>query len=215
MSDVQVDERYLPQIRAAYVAELEQRVGRPHSDERSALEKTLKDLADEELRCARQHAKQQLSDQTWETLWREWQDQRGAIKATLEAMDRNCEVHISTLDDALRLIGKAGILFERLPPQGQHDLLRHLVRRVVINPEGVILRMELRTPFAYLRRLAADATGPHRPKRGAGSRKNRTSSARAAGSSYVSFDAPTGIRTLVLALKGPRPGPLDDGGLSE
>jgi hypothetical protein len=26
------------------------------------------------------------------------------------------------------------------------------------------------------------------------------------------FHAPTGIRTLVLALKGPRPGPLDDGG---
>ena len=26
------------------------------------------------------------------------------------------------------------------------------------------------------------------------------------------FGAPTGIRTPVLALKGPRPGPLDDGG---
>jgi hypothetical protein len=27
------------------------------------------------------------------------------------------------------------------------------------------------------------------------------------------FCAPTGIRTLVLALKGLRPGPLDDGGM--
>ncbi len=195
MRDVQVDERYLPQIRAAYVTELEQRVGRPHSDERSALEKTLKDLADEELRCARQHAKQQMTDETWEILWREWQDQRSAIKATLEAMDRNCEVHISTLDDALRLIGKAGILFTRLPPQGQQDLLRHIVKRVVINPEGQILRMELRTPFGYLHRLAAGATGPQGPKHGAGSRKNKTSGAGAAGSSYVSFDAPTGLRT--------------------
>src|SRR5512143_3045856 len=97
----------------------------------------------------------QLTDETWEALWREWQDQRSAIKATLEAMDRNCETHIATLDDALRLIGKAVILFERLPPQGQQDLLRHVVKRVVINPEGQVLRMELRPPFSYLHRLAA------------------------------------------------------------
>ena len=32
------------------------------------------------------------------------------------------------------------------------------------------------------------------------------------GSECVSQSAPTGIRTPVLALKGPRPSPLDDGG---
>ncbi len=31
-------------------------------------------------------------------------------------------------------------------------------------------------------------------------------------SSPLELDAPTGIRTPVLALKGLRPGPLDDGG---
>jgi DNA invertase Pin-like site-specific DNA recombinase len=193
MHNIQVDDKYLPRIREAYVTELEGRVGTRHSSERSALEKALKDLADEELRCARQHAKKQLSDETWDILWREWQDQRSAIKATLEAMDRNCEVHIATLDDALRLVSKAGILFDRLPQAGQQDLLRHVVKRVIISPEGQIVRMELRTPFSYLYRLAAGTNGARGPKNGSGSRKNKTSGVRAAGSSYVSLGAPTGV----------------------
>ena len=70
MHDIQVDSQYLPSIRAAYVKELEGRIGRHHSSERAGLEKTLKDLADVELCCARQHAKKQLSDETWDILWR-------------------------------------------------------------------------------------------------------------------------------------------------
>jgi len=139
------------------------------------LEKTLKDLAAEELRCARQHAKKQLSDETWDILWREWQDQRSAIKATLEAMDRNSEGHIATLDDALQLIAKAGILFDRLSPKDQQDLLRHMVERVVLSPEGQILRMDLRTPFSYLQRLAHGRTTAVGPQSPSSSRKNETS----------------------------------------
>ena len=74
-------------------------------------------------------------------------------------MDRSCKVQVATLDDALRLIAKAGILFARLPQQGQQDLLRHMVKRVVIYPEDQILRMELRTPFCYLQKLAKQAKG--------------------------------------------------------
>jgi hypothetical protein len=58
-----------------------------------------------------------------------------------------------------RLIAKAGTLISRFPQQGQHDLLRHMVKRVVINPEGQILRIELRTPFCYLQTLADEAKG--------------------------------------------------------
>jgi hypothetical protein len=76
MCGIQVDQQWLPIIRETYVADLEQRVGKPRGDERAVMDKALKDLADEELRCARQHARGQLSDETWEALWREWQDQR-------------------------------------------------------------------------------------------------------------------------------------------
>src|SRR5258708_6882322 len=198
MHDIQVDEQFLSLIREAYVQQVRDRMGHPNGTDRGALERALKDLAEEELRCARQHGKKQLSDETWDILWREWQDQRSAIKATLEAMDRNCEAHIATLDEALRLIAKAGILFDRLPPKGQQDLLRHMVERVVISPEGQILGMDLRTPFSYLQQLARVTTPARGPKHGSGSRKNKTSGISAAGSSYVSFGAPTGLRPYSL-----------------
>jgi hypothetical protein len=71
----------------------------------------------------------------------------------LQSIDEACEAHIASLDDALSLIAKAGILFDKLDKQGQRQLLQHMVERVVINPEGRVLRIELRTPFSYLRSL--------------------------------------------------------------
>src|SRR5579859_7248714 len=188
MHDIQIDEKHLKTIRNEYVGQLEKLVSKTKTDERAMLEKTLKDLADEELRCARLHAKQQISDETWETLWREWQDQRNIIRTNLEAMDRSCNVQVATLDDALSLIAKAGILFTRLPQQGQQDLLRHMVKRVVINPEGQILRMELRTPFCYLQKLANQAKG----NAGAVAAKSGTSKTGFAGSSWLPPGTPIG-----------------------
>jgi len=188
MHDIQIDEKHLKTIRNEYVGQLEKLVSKTKTDERAMLEKTLKDLAEEELRCARLHAKQQISDETWETLWREWQDQRNIIRANLEAMDRSCKVQVATLDDALSLIAKAGILFTRLPQQGQQDLLRHMVKRVVINPEGQILRMELRTPFCYLQKLANQAKG----NAGAVAAKSGTSKTGFAGSSWLPPGTPIG-----------------------
>jgi DNA invertase Pin-like site-specific DNA recombinase len=154
IANIQVDCKWLPKIRETFMADVEHFLGKPNVTERALLEKTLKSLDEEELASARLHAKGKMSEEVWDTLWKGWQDQRRAIQATLRAIDDACEAHIASLDDALRLIAKAGILFEKLDKQGQRQLLQHMVERVVINPEGLVLRIELRTPFSYLRRLA-------------------------------------------------------------
>jgi DNA invertase Pin-like site-specific DNA recombinase len=198
MYGIQISESCVPLLRQLYKQQLDTLMKNPRRDERSALEMALKDLADEELRCARLHAKQQISDETWETLWTEWQEQRNAIKVTLEAMMKAGSAHIETLDDALRLIGKAGILFEKLSQEGQQDLLRHMVKRVVINPEGQILRMELRTPFCYLQQLFGTAKGfgeTEEPRKGSKAAKTKTSRTKSTGSSYVQFGSRGRIRT--------------------
>src|SRR5258708_9858743 len=204
IQNIQIDEHHLKTIREVYVSQLEKLVSRTAIDERSMLEKALGDLADEELRCARLHAKQKISDETWDTLWKEWQDQRNIIRTNLEAMDRSRQVQVATLDDALRLIAKAGILISRLPQQGQHDLLRHMVKRVVINPEGQILRMELRTPFCYLQKLADEAKGlkeTQGPKTGSVAGKTKTSKKDSAGSSCVRLGDPDRTRTYNQLIK--------------
>ncbi len=84
-------------------------------------------------------------------------------------------------------------------------------------PGRAILRIELQPPFGYLSQLIADHSEPTRLKgrlKRSRNGKNKTSGV-FAGSLQVSLSAPTEIRTPVLALRGPRPGPLDDGGISQ
>jgi len=54
------------------------------------------------------------------------------------------------LDEALNIIAKLGILYETLPRLDQKELLRNVVERVVLNPEGKIIRVDWLPPFAYL-----------------------------------------------------------------
>jgi len=54
------------------------------------------------------------------------------------------------LDEALNIIAKLGILYETLPRLDQKELLWNVVERVVLNPEGKIIRVDWLPPFAYL-----------------------------------------------------------------
>jgi hypothetical protein len=152
-------------------------------------------LDEEELASARLHARGKMSEEVWDSLWKDWQDQRSAIRQTLQAIDESCEIHIATLDDALKVIAKAGILFEKLDRSQQRTLLHYMVKRVIVNPEGRILRMELRTPFSYLQSLVADGqkTASQAGLRG---EENKTSRPYPAGSKFVSPGAPMGKLSL-------------------
>jgi hypothetical protein len=114
MHRIQVEEVWIPKLREAYVADVESRLGKPNVSERELLEKALKSLDEEELASARLHARGKMSEEVWDSLWKDWQDQRNAIRTTLRTIDESCQMHIATLDDALAVIAKAGILFDRL-----------------------------------------------------------------------------------------------------
>lgn len=119
-------------------------------------------------------------------------------KARLGTMQQQPDFYIKGFEDALRLMTKLGILYFNVDQEKQRELLLHMVNRVVINSEGIIVRVELHPPFAYLRGLLpGEGVKPpsgDNPSDG----KNKTSRASAAGSSIqVSFYAPYGIRTRV------------------
>jgi hypothetical protein len=125
---------------------------------------------------------------------RELRDQRVNVQAQLQSLMCDQEAQIGGLDDALRLIAKAGILFRGLPPEGQRELLRLMVERVVLDPKGEIIRMELYPPFGYLARLITDTAETARSTgtmNAALNGKTRTVEAEAAGSSFVKPCVPT------------------------
>jgi DNA invertase Pin-like site-specific DNA recombinase len=207
LHSIQIDPQVLPSVRAAYTAEVAQRLGHLRPDEAQTLRAALKAIDQEESRALRLFAIGKISEPVWDQLWSDWQQRRHGLTVQLHALQQNQEVYITNLNDALTLIAKIGILYSKLERSHQKDLLRHIVERVVVDPEGRIIRMELLPPFAYLNTLFHQVTA-----RNTGNDAGKTKTSQQAGqcSDWLALGDPNGTRTRVLALKGLRPRPLDD-----
>ena len=152
LTRIQVDPEMLPLIRASYTHELAQKLGHLKPDERIQIEVALKAVDEEEARMARLFASGKITDAIWDNLWAEWQDRRQKLRQSLETVQQEQEYHINNLDTALGIIAKIGVLYNSLERNDQKELLRQVVERVTVNTEGTV-KLELRTPFAYLKDL--------------------------------------------------------------
>jgi DNA invertase Pin-like site-specific DNA recombinase len=211
MLRIQVDPDMLPLIRDSYTDEIADRLGRIRPSQRADMERQLKDVDDEEARALRLYTMGKITDSVWNGLWEEWQDRRRSLRHALRSLEARNEVHVASLDAALKIITKVGILYCRLERDRQNKLLREMVKRVVVNPEGTILRMELLPPFAYLK----EVTDRVRQESEDPGRNGKTSMEAGLCSRHFSSGSPNGTRTRVSALKGQRPGPLDDGAVRD
>lgn len=174
---IQVDPNLIPIIRASYTHELKERMGHSRPDQHAQLQAALKQVDDEESRMARLVASGKISEETWESLWTEWQDRRQGIRRALETMHQE---HIDNLELALQIIARIGTLYNGLQRSDQKELLRQVVERVIVNDEGTVT-LELRAPFGYLRTLVddikrVDARIEKSTKRGRKATKNGESS---------------------------------------
>ncbi|MBK8139450.1 MAG: hypothetical protein IPK52_27165 [Chloroflexi bacterium] len=148
---IQVDPALIPRIQASYNEEVADKLGRMRPDQRADLKRKLKDIDEEEARALRLYASGKITDQVWDNLWTEWQDRRRTLRDTLQSFETSNAMHIANLDAAITVIAKVGVLYGKLERSNQRKLLREMVDRVVVTPEGAILRMELLPPFAYLK----------------------------------------------------------------
>jgi hypothetical protein len=110
-------------------------------------------------------------------------------------MNQDPAAQIASLDDALTIIAKAGILYQGMSPEGQQALLRLMVEKIVISPEGQISRVNWQTPFGYLAQLIADNSGTTSSTgkaRGVRKIRNQTNSGNAVSPTLVNLCALTG-----------------------
>lgn len=150
---IQVDPDLIPLIRDSYTNEIGDKLGRMRPDKRADLERKLKEVDDEEARALRLYTMGKISERVWDNMWTEWQDRRRSLRHALESIETQNDIHVGNLDTALTIISKVGILYSKLERDSQKKLLREMVNRVVVCPEGTILRMELLPPFAYLKKV--------------------------------------------------------------
>jgi DNA invertase Pin-like site-specific DNA recombinase len=156
---VQVNPQRIPLIRNRYEHELAEKLGHLQPDERTKLQIALKAVDDEETRMVRLFASGKITEAVWDGLWAEWQDRRRILRRSLETIDEERELHIHNLDVALEIISRIGVLYNGLVRSDQKELLR-IVERVIVNADGKV-RLELRSPFAYLKALTDEIRTGH------------------------------------------------------
>ena len=201
MTRIQINPELIPIIRESYTDELARKLGHLRPSEQTELQAALRAVDDEEARMARLFAGGKITERVWDNLWAEWQDRRRTIQMNLEALQQKRENHIANLDAALTVIAKAGILYNKLERSDQKELLRQMIERVVVNPEGMITRLELMSPFSYLRHVTQRIQNV-----GGVFSEEKTNANPEVGacSDYIPLCDPTGNRTLAFAVKGRR-----------
>lgn len=118
------------------------------------------------------------------------------LRQALESIETSNAIHIANLDAAITVIAKVGVLYGKLERSDQRKLLREMVDRVIVSPEGKILRMELLPPFAYLKEVI------DRVREGGGvEAQTKTSLSAGQCSSFPSSGTLGGSRTHNLSLR--------------
>jgi DNA invertase Pin-like site-specific DNA recombinase len=150
---IQVNPELISTIESAFTRDLHANLSEGITQDRSQLLAALKSVDDEEARSLRLYVAGKITDEIWNSLWAEWQDRRNLIRQTLASMSLEQEQHVDNLATALQIIAKIGKLYNGLERKDQKDLLRQVVRRVVVDECGKVT-LELKSPFEYLRNLA-------------------------------------------------------------
>jgi hypothetical protein len=195
---VQVDPVLLPQIRQAYLSD----VGRysvNHDRELQDLKAALKRLEERELNLWRAFTEHGMRPQIYEKLSREIKDERQRIENTMSALQQDSREYVANLDAALAIIAEIADRYLLHTPERQRDILKQMVSRVVINPEGRIVRIELKPPFNYLDGLHHSGEGNPRGKNPKS--QNKRTSVSDTGSLHLKFSDPERTRTSNQLIK--------------
>ena len=128
-------------------------------------------------------------------LAREYEDERQRITAAIDLISKESGEVIDNLDAALAVISEIADRYAEHTPQRQRDILKQMVKRVVIDPEGRIIRMELKPPFNYLDTLAK---GGQNGKRGKGSSAGTKRTSTQAGSLHITHSDPSRTQLSIV-----------------
>jgi DNA invertase Pin-like site-specific DNA recombinase len=153
LSCITIDIRLIPKIREIYTQQVTELAQVDKGVEISRLRAQLTQLKSEEAQLGRLLITGKLTDETYDLLRAEWSDKVKNFETILHDMERNTNTILNDLDIAVLLLAKAGDLYDRLDSQKKALLLQIIAKRIIVNPEGLIIRQDLHSPFTYLRQL--------------------------------------------------------------
>lgn len=154
LAGISVPQDMVPAIRDVYQREIQQISSQDRESRVVELKRQLTLLREEEARLGRLYITGKLTDEAYEQLRSEWGEKLRVNELNLAELEREARVHIGDLDLALALLSKMGELYARLDQKQRGTLLQILVKQIIVNGDGKIVRHKLNAPFVYLRGLA-------------------------------------------------------------
>ncbi len=202
MQRIQIDPDLVPKLRRSYAKDATRHTT-THAQEIETLKRALARAKEKELNLWRAFTEHGMQAEMYQQLAREYQDEQKRIQFALNQINQENREYIANLDAALAVIAQIGERFGKQIVTRQRDILRQVVGKVVINPGGNVLRLELIPPFTYLRELADGGNGSkHKAKKTIIPSENETSNGETAGCSFhVDFCDPGRTRTYNLLIK--------------
>lgn len=161
---IKIDSTVLPEVRKVYLADMNRYTSDRHR-ETETLQNAMKKLEEKEINLWRAFTEHGMRPQVYEKLSREYDDERKRIAAAIEFIKRENGEVVENLDAALAAIAEIADRYAEHTPQRQRDILKQMVKRVIIDPEGRIIRLELKPPFNYLETLAKGSADGKRGNR--------------------------------------------------
>jgi site-specific DNA recombinase len=153
LSQISVSSQRLPAIRDEYKSQMIKFKGEDLDTQTNKIQSQLSQLRIEESRLGRLYITGKISEEVYNQLRLEWQDNIRVCEGKLSEAERSISAVMVDLDMALFLLANCSVLFNRLDEKGKVRLLKILAKRIIINREGEIIDQEFHSPFTYLRFL--------------------------------------------------------------
>lgn len=153
LAGIGVSSNRLPAIREEYRSQITKFKEKDQEVQTKKMQTQLAALKNEEARLGRLFITGKISEEAYNQLRIEWQDNIRNTESRLSEAERNISVLMVDLDMALVLLSKVQILYERLEDKSKARLLKILAKQIIIDPDGQIIDYELNSPFTYLRCL--------------------------------------------------------------
>ena len=160
LAGIAIDPQRLPAIREEYLSQVTKFHDPDREDQTKKIQGQLSQLRSEEAHLGRLFITSKMSEETYNQLRSEWQENICNTETRLVEAERNTHAIMVDLDLALALLSKAHLLYERLDEKSQARLLKIVAKRIIINPDGQIIDHELHSPFTYLWSIAQGLEDP-------------------------------------------------------
>jgi site-specific DNA recombinase len=153
MRGISVDPQLIPQIQKIYQKQVRVVIDGDKDTQIVVIKRRLSLFQDEEARLGRLFITGNMSEETYKQLRAEWEVKLKQVEINLASIERESKISLDDLDVALALMVKLPDLYMRLKQEQQANLLQIIIKRIIVDGDGEITDIELKSPFLYLRSI--------------------------------------------------------------